>query len=46
MGGRVNQVNSGSVYAQGQATTSYGGTVYGSASAIGNAATLQSTGSN
>ncbi|WP_018147936.1 holdfast anchor protein HfaD [Henriciella marina] len=44
VGGRVNQVNTGAVIAQGQANTNYGGGIYGSASAIGNAATIQSLG--
>ena len=45
VGGQISQVNSGQTYASGQAvTTSYGGTVYGSATAVGNSATLQSAG--
>lgn len=44
VGGRINQVNNGQVQAFGQAQSVYGNAVYGSATAIGNAATLQSAG--
>ena len=44
VGGRINQNNAANIIAQGQASISYGGSVYGSASAVGNAATIQSLG--
>ncbi|QYI99709.1 holdfast anchor protein HfaD [Thalassovita mediterranea] len=44
VGGRINQHNAANIIAQGQASISYGGSVYGSASAVGNAATIQSLG--
>ncbi|MGB3625486.1 MAG: holdfast anchor protein HfaD [Henriciella sp.] len=44
VGGQINQTNSGSVYATGSAQTAYGGAIYGSATAVGNSATLQSVG--
>ena len=44
VGGRINQTNSANINAYGQANTSYGGVVQGSATAVGNAATLQSLG--
>lgn len=44
VGGRINQTNNGQVYAYGQATSTYGNAIYGSATAIGNSATLQSAG--
>ena len=44
VGGRINQVNSGQVSATGQASTPYAGAIYGSATAVGNSATLQSAG--
>ncbi|WP_300395914.1 holdfast anchor protein HfaD [Henriciella sp.] len=44
VGGRVNQTNNGQVYAYGQASSTYGNAITGSATAIGNAATIQSAG--
>lgn len=44
VGGRINQTNNGQVYAYGRAASTYGNAIYGSATAIGNAATLQSAG--
>ena len=43
VGGQINQTNDGAVRAYGQSTTS-GAAIYGSATAIGNAATLHSVG--
>ncbi|WOR15488.1 holdfast anchor protein HfaD [Hyphomonas sp. FCG-A18] len=42
--GGVNQINSGQVIARGQAYVTNSGGVYGSATAVGNSATFQSTG--
>ena len=44
VGGVINQTNNGQVYAYGRATTTYGSAIFGSATAIGNSATLQSAG--